>query len=563
MAGRRLKKVLNSYCNNIKEKEIWKVGIYCRLSNDDGTKAQSDSIINQKEMISYFLKNEVDMDIIDFYIDDGYSGTTFDRPDFKRMYNDILDKKINTVIVKDLSRFGRNYIEVGKYLENIFPLYKIRFIAIGDNIDSYKNPQSINNIIVPFKNLMNDEYARDISNKVRNAYQSLARNGKFAGGTTPYGYKKSPEDKHKLIIDEEEAKIIKVIFELTLKGIGRIKINRYLNENNYLCRLEVKRRKKENIDLNDTSVEVKHRWGTSTIEKILTNETYIGSLVFGRTGNQSYKIHKTVYHPKEKWIIVPNTHEPIISKEDFEKAQAVMKDRLTSKVRKTEVDDVTIYKGKLKCMNCNKRMVKFDDKRHKHRQVYYSCNSNTIYGLDCKTHSINGKILDSLVLEAILLQVKMVVDIEKVLKKINNSNSKEKIENEYRLKKNEILTDIERCKKLKKLAYENWKFEKISKDEYLHYAKEYEENINNSNKELAIITDTYFNNISKYKKDDSWIEHFKRNKKVKNLSKEILDELIENVFVDFDGNIKVVFKYKDNYKEAIKFIKEMEEKEND
>ena len=187
----------------------WKAGIYLRLSSDDGDKIESNSITNQKNLIKLFVNRNKDISIKDTYIDDGYSGTDFERPDFKRMIIDIEKGKIDTIIVKDLSRFGRNYIEVGKYLEQYFPLYNLRFIAVNDNIDSYKDPDSINNIIVPFKNLMNDEYARDISNKVRSVLSTKRENGEFTGVVAPYGYIKSPKDKHKFIIDDNAAKVVK------------------------------------------------------------------------------------------------------------------------------------------------------------------------------------------------------------------------------------------------------------------------------------------------------------------------------------------------------------------
>ena len=209
------------------KKNIWKVGVYCRLSSEDGDNAESDSIGNQKEIIEYFLKKEEDIEIIDYYADDGYSGTTFNRPEFKRMFNAIVNGVINTVIVKDLSRFGRNYIEVGNYIEQIFPLYNVRFIAINDNVDSYKDPKSVNNVIVPFKNLMNDEYARDISNKVRSVLMTKSLNGEWVGGTCPYGYKKNPENIHQLIIDEEEAPVVRKIFKMAVEGYGHIKIAKF------------------------------------------------------------------------------------------------------------------------------------------------------------------------------------------------------------------------------------------------------------------------------------------------------------------------------------------------
>ena len=267
----------------------WKTAIYLRLSSEDGDKIESDSITNQKKLITQFIKNNTDLKIVDYYVDDGYSGTDFNRPDFQRLLKDIKDGKINAVIVKDLSRFGRNYIEVGNYLEQIFPLYNLRFIAINDNVDSFKDPKSINNVIVPFKNLMNDEYARDISNKVKSSLTTMARNGEFTRGTAPYGYMLDPNKKHHLVINNDEVQMVKKIFEMALNNDGKIKICKYLNNNKILCRKEVQRRKKYDISLNPDDDEIKYKWSTSSIGRMLQNEAYIGNLVQNKTGNIKLK----------------------------------------------------------------------------------------------------------------------------------------------------------------------------------------------------------------------------------------------------------------------------------
>ena len=209
---------------------IWKVAAYLRLSSEDGDKIESNSITNQKSIIELFLKSNADLKLKGFYIDDGYSGTDFERPDFQRLLNDIKTGKVNAVIVKDLSRFGRNYIEVGNYLEQIFPLYNVRFIAINYNVDSFKDPSSINNVIVLFKNLMNDEYARDISNKVRSVLDTKKKKGDFIGSVAPYGYLRDPKDNHKFIIDKNASKVVKKIFRMILKGKSKKEVIDELNK---------------------------------------------------------------------------------------------------------------------------------------------------------------------------------------------------------------------------------------------------------------------------------------------------------------------------------------------
>ena len=244
----------------------WNVGVYLRLSSDDGDKSESNSIGNQRSLIKRFISNDKELKIIDYYIDDGYSGTTFDRPDFERMMKDIKANKIDCIIVKDLSRLGRNYIEVGNYIEKEFPRYGVRFIAINDNVDSFNDPKSVNNVIVPFKNLMNDEYARDISNKVRSVLDNKRINGQFIGSTAPYGYTRDPNNKYKFKVDSKAAKVVKKIFKMVLDGKSRNEIEKELNSLGVLPPALYK------IDSSTYNYEIKEemkKWNRNKIDKIL------------------------------------------------------------------------------------------------------------------------------------------------------------------------------------------------------------------------------------------------------------------------------------------------------
>ena len=540
---------------NKEERNIWKVGIYCRLSSDDGDNAESDSITNQKEIIEYFLKKEENIEIIDYYQDDGYSGTTFNRPDFKRMFNALVNGDINTIIVKDLSRFGRNYIEVGNYIEQIFPLYNTRFIAVNDNIDSFKDPKSVNNIIVPFKNLMNDEYARDISNKVRSVLMTKSLNGEWVGGTCPYGYKKNPDNIHQLIIDEEEAPVVRKIFKMALDGFGHIKIARFLNDNGILCRKEVQRRKKYKLSMNEEEVEAKYNWSTSTIGKMVTSEIYIGNLVWNRTGSISYKDHRQIYKPKSEWVIVEGTHEGIISVEDFNKIQETIKERLSKKKRP---EKLTIYKYKIKCADCGRSMCKMEDFRDGRTSSNFYCRNYKTTSSKCSPHKIKTSELDSMVIEAILMQIKSVLNIEKTINKIKE-NSKTTNKDEYEKQILKLNNDIDKIKRLKKVAYEDWKLERISKEEFINYSNDYEKSIENLNNEIKVYENKIESSLRDIKEDEYWIEHFRRNKKIKSLSREVIEELIDCIYVHEGGNITIKFKYQDEYERALKSIEnEME-----
>lgn len=533
----------------------YKVSGYIRLSKEDKIKDESNSVTNQKAIIDSYVKKNEDLELIEFYIDDGYSGTTFDRPEYKRMIEDILSGKVDTIIVKDLSRFGRNYIEVGNYIEQIFPLYNTRFIAVNDNIDSFKDPKSVNNIIVPFKNLMNDEYARDISNKVRSVLMTKSLNGEWVGGTCPYGYKKNPDNIHQLIIDEEEAPVVRKIFKMALDGFGHIKIARFLNDNGILCRKEVQRRKKYKLSMNAEEVEAKYNWSTSTIGKMVTSEIYIGNLVWNRTGSVSYKDHRQIYKPKSEWVIVEGTHEGIISVEDFNKIQETIKERLSKKKRP---EKLTIYKYKIKCADCGRSMCKMEDFRDGRTSSNFYCRNYKTTSSKCSPHKIKTSELDSMVIEAILMQIKSVLNIEKTINKIKE-NSKTTNKDEYEKQILKLNNDIDKIKRLKKVAYEDWKLERISKEEFINYSNDYEKSIENLNNEIKVYENKIESSLRDIKEDEYWIEHFRRNKKIKSLSREVIEELIDCIYVHEGGNITIKFKYQDEYERALKSIEnEME-----
>jgi len=556
MAGRRSKKDLT----NNKSRIEWKIGIYCRLSSDDGDNAESDSITNQRELINYHLKNKHDFKIIDYYVDDGFSGTSFNRPGFKRMVADLANGKINTIIVKDLSRFGRNYIEVGNYLEHIFPLYNVRFISVNDNIDSYEDPKSINNVVVPFKNIMNDEYARDISNKVKSVLLTKSKNGEFVGGTTPYGYKKDSNNIHKLVIEESEAKNVRLIYKKALNGEGILKICKYLNNNHILCRKEIQRRNKYSISLEDREVETKYHWSKTTVTNILTNETYIGNLVYNRTGSISYKNHKQVSKPKEEWIIVKNTHEGIVDIKDFEKVGELIGERRCNRKKPSQP---SIFGWKIKCADCGHAMCKMEDFRGTRTCSHFYCRNYKTQSNVCSPHKIKTIDLNNQVLETILHQVKMVLNLEKTINKLKQDGIGSNYEQQYFNSVKKLNNDIDKLKRLKKLSYEDWKFQKISKEEFLMYSKDYDNRIESCNNEIRALENVYLENIKNFKKDDYWIEHFRRNKKVKALNKDVINELIECIYVYEGGNITIKFKYQDEYEKAIEFINGMEERVNE
>ena len=542
------------------EEKIWTVALYVRLSVEDGDKVESNSVVNQKQLLSDFLKENLNFNLYDFYVDDGYSGTDFERPAFKRLLEDMRNKKFNTIIVKDLSRLGRNYIEVGNYIEQIFPLFNIRFIAINDNIDSFKDPASVNNVIVPFKNLINDEYCRDISNKIRSVLTMKKRRGEYVSAFTPYGYIKDPKDVHHLIIDEDAARVVRMIYQWSLEGCGRKKIAKKLNAMGILNPLGHKR-----LELNKKvggkskkDGKLSYAWDMTVLQRILEDQTYCGDTVQNRGKLISYKVHKHIKNPREEWIIVKDTHEAIIDRDTWEKVQDAINCRDT---RVCKTGYLTYFAGHIKCADCGRAMCKNPSGYYKGKPrpyYYYVCSTYKQRSIDlCTSHNIRNTILEESVLEAIKLQVNLIVDFEKTLndiKQISNIDYRIETMND-RIKR--LNQKLEKQKQLRKMTYEDWKLGNISEDEYKEYSESYTNSINQIQENIENIKEE----LSKFEKNDDnivWINKFTKYKNITKLSKEVVDELIDDIYVHEGKEITIKFKYEDEYKKAIEYIKRNE-----
>ena len=297
---------------------------YLRLSRDDGDKAESDSIQNQRELINDFLKKHPEIKKVQEYVDDGYSGTNFDRPNFMRMMAEIEKGHIDCVIVKDLSRLGRNYIEMGKYLERIFPMYGVRVIAINDNYDTANESSDADQIVIPFKNLINDAYCRDISMKIRSQLDVKRKNGQFIGSFATYGYMKDPKNKNHLIIDEYAANVVRMIFNMKLEGYSAGTIADHLNESKVLTPMEYKRFCGLNFN-GGFQISTDPIWHPNTVTRILKNEVYLGIAVQGKNRKINYKVKESRPIDESKWIRVPGSHDPIIPKEIFDTVQNMLR----------------------------------------------------------------------------------------------------------------------------------------------------------------------------------------------------------------------------------------------
>lgn len=363
---------------------------------DGNLKSESNSIGNQRELIRAFIHEQQDIELYDIYVDDGYSGSNFDRPEFKRMISDIETGKINCVIVKDLSRFGRDYIESGRYIQKIFPGFGVRFIAVTDRYDSVKADTGESGIVLPVKNFINDSYCRDISMKVKSQFGVKRKNGECIAPFALYGYRKAENDKNRLVIDEYAAEIVRKIFSWKIEGRAVSAIAEKLNELGILSPKEYKKSVGDNYK-GGFSGAVKSVWSSATVKRIMTNEMYLGHMVQGKTEKINYKLKKSTEKPKEDWIKVEHTHPAIISEDDFQIVQNLLKtDGRVSPVSKKN----SFFTGMLFCGDCGEQMIRRVNRYKNTQRIYYICSTKN-RGEGCSRHSISEEQLKKIVLEMI------------------------------------------------------------------------------------------------------------------------------------------------------------------
>lgn len=533
-------------------------GGYLRLSKEDDDIAksetlQSNSIENQKEYIEDYLQSKPEIRVVDFYIDDGYSGVNFDRPDFQRMLQDIKDKKINCVIVKDLSRLGRNYIEVGKYIERLFPFLGVRFIAINDNFDSADDAALSNNIIVPFKNLINDAYCRDISIKIRSHLEVKRKRGEFIGAFPVYGYMRG-EDKNKLIVDPCAAEIVKEIFAMKMEGMSQQAIADELNRLGVLSPAEYK---KEQGSGYKTVFQTHSRakWTAGAVLRVLTNEVYMGTLIQGKESTPNYKVRVREKKPKEEWIRVENAHEAIISRTDFELISDILqKDTRVS----TGKSAVSVYSGYLVCADCGCSMVRKKVRSGSLEYVYYVCSGNKKDKDICSSHRISENTLNMAITKTLQLHLKQLGDLQESIRYIRETSGNSDKIKKLVLQSEKRKEDIEKYNRLKLECYEDYKKELITQDEYMLFKKELDNRIEEIQRAITELGKKKRMLLDGGYEKESLLEKFLTSKEIE-LKRSILVRFISRIYVYEDHRIEIIFRYQDEIRQLLGIVEEIKQ----
>ena len=528
--------------------------LYVRVSKEDEKLGESDSIINQKSMLVDFVNSKEDLHLVKTMIDDGYSGGNFERPAFKEMMELIKNRKINCIVVKDFSRFGRDFTEVGRYLEEIFPFMGVRFISLNDNYDSLKNKSGIENLAIPFKNLVNDAYLRDTSIKIRSSLDIKRKKGDFIGSFASYGYLKDPNNKNKLIVDEIASKVVQDIFKYRLQGFNINKISEKLNKENVLCPMEYKKsigiKTSTNFKKNDKAL-----WTPKAIFRILENPLYIGTTVQKKVTTVNHKVKKLVYVPKEERIIVENTHEPIISKEVFEMVQKLME--IDTRTAPNE-EKIYLLSGFVKCGECGANLIRRNYGTKEKPYIYYTC-SNKKNQKGCKGSSIKVESLENIVFNAIKKQIEATITLEDILSDIDSESYAKTEKQKLNKKIEEKEQDLKKYQLIKLKIYEDLKIGLLNEEEYTDFTKGYSEkivHIKNIISDLKKELDNVSNGLTE---KQLWIEHFKKYNSIKKLDRELIISLIEQIKIYTDKTTEIQFKYENEFKDLLEYKQSLEQ----
>ena len=538
------------------KKNIYDTALYLRLSRDDTDidgriKTESNSISSQRELLREYVQSHEDLQIFDIYIDDGYSGADFKRPEFERMMEDIRAGKVNCVIVKDLSRFGRDYIEAGRFIQKTFPAFHVRFIAVTDNYDSLSADTTDSALVLPIKNFVNDSYCRDISVKVK-AHQKVKRlEGKCISAFTVYGYLKSPNDKNQLIIDEYAADVVRKIFSWKIAGMSLGAIAKRLNDLGILSPMEYKKSLGIKFSTGFESAGTA-KWAAASVKRILVNRVYIGYMEQGKQEKISYKVNKRIVKPEHEWIQVKNTHEAIISETDFKVVQELLKfDGRTS----VDTNTANLFSGILMCADCKTPMIKRVNTYKGKKKVFYICQTKN-KSLGCTRHSIEEDVLKKILLGEIKTWIDLMASYAEIMDAMDEMNISYEQVVEYDSQIGILRNEYNKFYGLKSGLLSDLKEGLIDKEEFdeFHslYTKKCEELEQAISNQKVLIKQMFQNGVAAKVQ----LDKYRETKDLGELTRELLVTMVSKVYVHEGKELDIVFRFSDEM-EKLKSIHQM------
>lgn len=533
----------------LEENQVWNTCGYVRLSHEDGDKEESNSVTGQKDLIRDFLCRHPELHECGMKVDDGYTGSNFDRPAFQEMMADIKAGKINCIVVKDLSRFGRNYLDAGEYIEKIFPFLGVRFIAINDNYDSLHRNVESDELVIPFKNLINEAYCRDTSIKIRSQLEIKRRRGDFIGSFAVFGYLKDPENKNRLMIDEYAAGIVRDIFNWKLDGVSAEDIGDRLNEMGIPTPMDYKK----SLGMRFTTVfRVKEEstWSAGMVLRILKNPVYIGTLEQGRVTTPSYKVQRVIQKPREEWAVVENVHEPIIDRFDFETVQKILAlDTRTS----PGGEKVEIFSGLLFCGECGGSLLRKTVPSGRKKYIYYICSTHK-NDKTCYSYNLRDIVLNEIVLEALKRHIQEVIDLSDLLDMTETARLKQAGMQKLQARLTRKQEEIERYQTLLRSLYESLTDGIIDRQEYEELKKSYARRRAEAEEQAEALQEQMGRDLEDHLLGRGWMEQFKKHANITELDRRIVVSLIERILVYRDRRIEIVYRFQDEFQRQMELL---------
>ena len=526
----------------ISDEQVWNTCGYVRLSREDGDKEESNSVTGQKDLIRDYMTRHPELRECGMKVDDGYTGSNFDRPAFREMMAEVKAGKINCIVVKDLSRFGRDHLGVGEYLEQLFPFLGVRFIAINDNYDSLHSNVESDELVIPFKNLINEAYCRDTSVKTRSQLEIKRQRGDFIGSFAVFGYRKDPENRHRLLVDEYAAGVVRDMFKWKLEGISAGDIADRLTAAGIPTPMDYKRSQGMRYS---TSFRLKEEsaWDAGMVLRILKNPVYIGVLEQGRVTTPSYRVKRLVVKPREEWAVVENCHEPVIDRYDFESVQKVLAlDTRTSVSGKA----VELFSGMVYCGECGGAMIRKTVPTAKKKYVYYVCAAHK-NEKRCFSHSMRVETLDEIVLDALRRYIQDVIDLSDLLELTDTAQLQQagmrKLQGRLEKKREEI----DRNQALLRSLYESLADGVIDRDEYQDLKKTYSRRRAEAEEQTEAIQEEMSREMGNFSEGRGWMEQFRKHQNIDALDRTIIVSLIERILIFRDRRVEIVYRWHDEF----------------
>ena len=521
---------------------------YIRLSYADDKDGESNSVENQRKLLDSYIASQPDIEAVSEKVDDGVSGIVFDRKAFKEMMLEIEAGEINCVVVKDLSRFGREYIETGRYLRRILPSYGVRFIAINDNIDTARD--NADDLVVGVKSIINGAYSRDISVKTRSALNVKRDNGDYVGACPIYGYRRSAENKNQLAIDEFPASIVRDIFRMKIDGMSALKISETLNSKGVLSPMAYKRDRGLPHPTGGFADRSEVKWSATAVFRILSDETYTGTLIQGRRGTFNYKIKDVVDKPEAEWKRAQNAHHAIISKQDFDLAHRIMKlDTRTA----PGGDKVYLFSGVLICGCCGGRMTRKTNRYKRREYNYYYCPAGRKNGCTAGAMLKEADLIGC-TLESIKGHISCIASLETVLAVSDNHRTAQALAKQLQTQIDDNEHQLVKIRNFKSSLYENMVSGVLTKDEYKALKSKYLDDETNLRDAIAALETERDDALDGRAERLRWTEHFRQFEGLQELDRRTVVNLVQNIRILSKTELDITFNYQLEYEQALSLL---------